>query len=64
MILWDFASVETRGLGRSPSLGGWGGGAPPAKTNYDCFYIYQNCIIHNFGRILNSLAILFVYGDQ
>ena len=32
---------------------------PPVKTNYNCFYIFQNCIIHNFGRILNSPAILF-----
>ena len=60
MILWDFASVETRGFGQSPILEGLGGGrSPPAKTNYNWFYIFQNCIIHNFGRMLNSLAILF-----
>ena len=27
----------------------------------NCFYIFQNCIIHSFGRILNSPAILFEY---
>ena len=52
MILWDFAWVETRGLGWNPSLGDLRG--------LSCFYIFQNCIIRNFGRILNSLAILFL----
>ena len=50
------------GSGAEPQPGGSGGvEPPPAKTNYNCFSIFQNCIIHNFGRILNSLAILFIY---
>ena len=40
----------------------WGGA--PAKTNYNCFYIFQNCIIRNFGRILNSLAILLICSSK
>ena len=27
---------------------------------YNCFYIFQNCIIYNFGRILNRPAILLI----
>ena len=50
MSLWDFVSVEARV---------WGGA--PAKTNYNWFYIFQNCIIYDFGRILNSPAILLNY---
>ena len=38
MSLCDFASVETRGLGRSPSLEGR---SPPAKTNYYWSHIFQ-----------------------
>ena len=34
-------------------------GVSPAKTSFNWFYIFQNCIIYNFWRNLNSPAILF-----
>ena len=55
MSLWDVALVDARGLGRA--LGWW----VPAKTNHNWFYIFKTCIIYDFGRILNSLAILSIH---
>ena len=40
MLLWDFVSVETRGLGRSPSLGGTGGAEPAQPNQIITFFIY------------------------
>ena len=38
---------------------GSGGAEPPQPKQIITFlYIFQNCVIHSFGRILNSLAIL------
>ena len=52
MSLLDFALVESQGLG---------GLRPPAKTIYNWFCVIQNCIIYDFGRLLNSPAILIFY---
>ena len=56
LIVHLFMSLMGLRIGRK--LGVWGGSAPLAKTNYNLFYIFQNCIFNDFGRILNSRAIL------
>ena len=51
MSLWKIVLVETWDLG-------WL--RPPVRTNLNWFYIFQNRIIYDFGRILNKPAIFFL----
>ena len=53
VLIYEFVGLC---IGRNTGSRRW---APTAKTNYNCFYVFQICIIYDFGRILNSLAILF-----
>ena len=56
-LVYEFLGLH---IGRNT---GPGGAKPPqAKTNYYWFYIFQNCIIYDFQRIFNSLAILVFLG--
>ena len=52
------ATVETQGLGRSPSLGGTGGGAPASQKIYNCSHFIKTSItavLHNI-RITTELT--------
>ena len=65
MILWDLASVETRGLGRSPILGGLGGAEPPQPKQIITVFVYFEIVSFTTSDVfwiacLSCLFFLYV----
>ena len=67
-----YATAETRGLGRSPSLGCMGGRSPPSQRIYNCFHFikirpikevrtYFECPRHLVTNWCNMLKCIVFY---